>query len=515
MGVVMRHTRIVVLLSLVWLASSSQAAGTVEPNETPRQVKAAIIPCKAEIDQALFDSIERRSEIAMAAGAQYLIYQIETYGGRVDSADSIAKYFIQTIGRRAKTVAYVTTEAISAGALISVSCNDIIMRENTTIGDCAPITLGAKLEGVEREKAESFVRAAFRRAAEANGYPQVLLEAMVSVQMEVWRVKNLQTGQWEFFEADRRPSDPNVYDVAGGERIDDANSLLTLTASQAKEYGIARAVVNDVNGVLSFLEQRDGVRIVRPPATLEILWSERMVSWLNSAAVMGVLVGLALLGVYIELSAPGLGLPGLVAVICFVIILFSKYLTGLANWVEIVLLLVGIVLLLIEFFVLPGFGIAGVLGIVLVLFGLFGMLLRNPPGQMPWPTSTGDWSTLRQGALGLAIGVGSFIVGAVILSRYLPKIKFLSGLLLAPTLSPPGGGEARPSMTAPPESTEPNIEAGQVGVALTKLRPSGKARFGDAVVDVVATAEFLDVGTNVQIMEIHGNRVVVRSIDNA
>jgi membrane-bound ClpP family serine protease len=142
------------------------------------------------------------------------------------------------------------------------------------------------------------------------------------------------------------------------------------------------------------------------------------------------------------------------------------------------------------------------------------MLLRNPPGQMPWPTSTGDWSSLRQGVYGLAIGLGGFAVGVAVLSRYLPKIKFLSGLMLAPTLSPAGRGEARPSETRPPESAEPELEVGHVGVALTKLRPSGKARFGDAVVDVVATAEFLDVGANVQIVEIHGNRVVVRSTDD-
>ncbi len=503
---------------LILLAGALQsAAGAVEANEPNRQVpevKAAVIPCTGTVDEALLDSIERRSEIAIAAGAKYLIYQIETYGGRVDSADSISKYFMHTVGRRARTIAYVSTEAISAGALISVSCNDIIMRENTKIGDCAPITMGDKLEGVEREKAESFIRAIFRTAAEANGYPMPLLEAMVSVQLEVWRFKNVKSGQWEYFAGDNRPKDPNLYDVSGTERINDANSLLTLTASQAKEYGVARAVVADVNGVLSFLEERDGVRFVRPPRTLEVLWSERMVSWLNSPAVMGILVALALLGVYMELSAPGLSLPGLVALICFVIIVFSKYLTGLANWVEIILLLAGVVLILVEFFILPGFGIPGILGVVFVVVGLFGMLLRNPPGQVPWPTSTGDWSSLRQGVYGLAIGLGGFTAGVALLSRYLPRIKFLSGLILAPTPVPVTGAGARPSETHPPESVGPELKMGRVGVALTKLRPSGKARFGDAVVDVVATAEFLDAGANVQIVEIHGNRVVVRSTDN-
>ena len=172
------------------------------------------------------------------------------------------------------------------------------------------------------------------------------------------------------------------------EKIDGSDELLTLTASQALEYGIARAVVKDRDGALAFLEQRDGVRLRRRAEGARTSWSEQMVSWLNSPGVMGVLVMLALLGVYIEFSTPGFGLPGLVAVICFAIIVGSKYLVGMANWVEIILLFVGIVLLLVEIFVLPGFGVAGILGIVCVLVGLFGMLIRNAPDELPWPDTT-------------------------------------------------------------------------------------------------------------------------------
>jgi membrane-bound serine protease (ClpP class) len=498
------------LIALVMVGALQNVGWAADPNGPEREVKAVVLPCKGLIDNALLDSIERRSEAAMNDGAEYLIYQIETYGGLVDAADSIAKYFIQTVGNRARTVAYVTTEAISAGALISVSCNDIIMRKNTTIGDCAPITLGGKLEGVEREKAESFVRAAFQRAAEANGYPELLLKAMVSMQIEVWRVKNLQTDQWEFFEADKKPDDPNLYDIANEEEIVGPNELLTLTASQAHEYGVARAVVDDLDGALSFLEKRDGVRIARPVPVLQTLWSEKLVSWLNSPAVMGVLVMLALLGVYLELSTPGIGLPGLVAVICFAIIIGSKYLTGLANWVEILVFITGIILLLMEFLVIPGFGVAGILGIIFVLVGLFGMFLRNAPGQLPWPTSTADWSTLRSGVLGLAIGIGGFAIAAVLLSRYLPKLKMFSGLILVPTISPPGGGGAKVSMTAPPQRAGQGVKLGDVGEVAAKLRPAGKARFGEVLVDVVATAEFIETGTKVEIIEIHGNRVVVK-----
>ncbi|MEN6427304.1 MAG: NfeD family protein [Phycisphaerales bacterium] len=500
---IVRATLVVVSCVMPW----TSASGAVSPS---RNAKAAIIPCEGTIDQALYYSIQRRTEIALRDGAEYLIYQIGTYGGMVDAADSIAKYLIQNVAARGHTVAYVATEAISAGALVSVSCQDILMRENTTIGDSAPITMGGKLEGVEREKAESFIRAAFQRAAEANHYPELLLKAMVTMQIEVHRVRNLRTGQHEFFEGDSLPTDANEYDVANAEEINGDDELLTLTAPRAMEYGIARAVVRDVNDALAFLANRDGVTFSGRPLLLEPTWSEHMVSWLSSPAVMGVLVMLALLGVYIEFSTPGFGLPGIVAVVCFALMLGSKYMVGMANWVEIALLFIGIVLLLIELFVLPGFGIAGILGIALMLLGLFGMLIRNAPDELPWPHTPGDWDSLSSGVFSLALGFAGFLVLAWMVSRYLPRLPFMSGLILTPAAAGRGAG-SQVSMTAPPESAGRRLQVGDAGEATTRLRPAGKARFGDAIVDVVAMGEFLDKGARVAITEINGSRVVVKN----
>ncbi|MBN2592173.1 MAG: hypothetical protein JXA81_01600 [Sedimentisphaerales bacterium] len=495
-----------ILLAGLIIAVEQNDAGTDTPT-----VKAAVIVCKGMIDDGLYKSIRRRTQIALNAGAEYVIYEISTYGGLLQSADDIAKYFILEIGDKVHTVAYVTTEAISAGAMISVSCRDIIMRENTTIGDCAPIAIGTKLEGVEREKTESFTRAAFARAAEANGYPAALLKAMVTMQTKVYRIKNLQTGEGEFFEDQQLPDDPNKYDLDGKELIVDDDEILTLTAARAFEYGIARALVKDRAGALEYLKERDGVTFAGEPLVLETLWSEEMVRWLNSPAVMAILVMIALLGVYIEFNTPGLGLPGLVAVICFAIIIGSKYLIGLANWVEVALFVAGILLLLVEFFVLPGFGIAGIMGIICVLVGLFGMLIKNPPNRLPWPDSPANWDMFLDGLMGLSFGFVGFVVLAWILSKYLPKFQFFSGLILVPAVAKQGT-EMEISMTAPPERQTIGVNTGDIGEVVSALRPTGKARFGDAIVDVVAEAEFLDKGTKVQIIEIHGNRVVVKAV---
>ena len=245
---------------------------------------------------------------------------------------------------------------------------------------------------------------------------------------------------------------------------------------------------------------------------LKTNWSEEMVRWLNSPAVMAVLVMLAMLGVYIEFNTPGIGLPGLVAVICFAIIIGSKYLIGLANWVEVALFIVGLLLLMVEIFVLPGFGIAGFLGITCILAGLFGMLIKNPPDKLPWPQTQPDWQVFIDGVWALSLGFAGFVLLAWLLTKYLPKLQFLSGLILVPTAAKQGG-EFEVSMTAPPESKAVSVNVGDVGEATSTLRPTGKAEFGDAVVDVVAVAEFLDKGTKIEIIEIHGNRVVVEAVE--
>ncbi|RPJ24982.1 MAG: hypothetical protein EHM35_15910, partial [Planctomycetaceae bacterium] len=211
---------------------------------------------------------------------------------------------------------------------------------------------------------------------------------------------------------------------------------------------------------------------------------------------------------------PGFGLPGLVAVVCFALILGSKYLVGMANWVEIILLFIGLGLLLVEIFVLPGFGVAGFLGITCVVIGLFGMLIRNAPDEIPWPDTVGDWQSLSSGIIGLAAGFAGFVVLAWLLSRYLPKIPFLSGLILSPAVAATGRSGARISMTSPLESTSVSVQVGDVGEVLSTLRPAGKARFGDAIVDVVAAGDFLGRGTEVRIIEIHGSRVVVKKAES-
>ena len=497
------------LLALALPVWAVEVAPPIEPNNA----KAFVITCTGLIDDGLYQSIKRRAAAALENGADYIFLEIGTYGGLVKSADDISKFLILELSKKAHTVAYITTEAISAGAMISVSCQDIIMRENTTIGDCAPITMGDKLEGVEREKAESFIRATFQRAAQANNYPDSLLEAMVSRHKKVWQVENLKTDVYEFFEDEKLPTDAKLYDLKNKELVDNENEILTLTANKAKEYGIARAVVSDLKGATDFLAERDNVKFSQEAVRLEPNWSEQLVRMLNHPSVTSILFMAGILGVYIELKTPGIGLPGLLAVICFVILFGSRYLVGMATWWEAAIFAVGIALLFLEIFVIPGFGIAGVSGIICILVGLFGILVPNRPDELPWPRyDLGDmqWKLFTDGGMAFGVGFVGFIIFAYLLAKFLPKTSAFAGLVLAPAAA---GDRLKVDATAPPDETG-ELKVGDEGIAITKLRPAGRAKFRLVIADVVTQGDLVEKDEKVKIIRIEGNKVVVKAIEN-
>lgn len=470
----------------------------------PQASKAVIITCTEMIDDGLFQSLKRRTQQALDDGANYLVYQIGTYGGLVKSGDDISKLFLDTAAQ-AHTIAYVETEAISAGAMVAVSCQDIIMRENTTIGDCAPMIMGGKLEGVEREKSESFIRAIFQKCAKANDYPEALLKSMVSMKLEVYQVKNIQTDQYEYFDSNDLPTDPNLYALDSRKVVVKDDELLTMDAETALSYDIARAVVKDTDELLAFIAARDNVTFEGTLQVLEPNWSEQMVRAVNHPTVMGILVTVALLGLYVEFGSPGLGLPGLAAAICFVVLIGSKYLVGLANWIEIAVFVLGILLLLIEVFVIPGFGIAGIAGILCMVVGAFGMLLRNDVGPIPWPQDPMDWQGLKQGSQGILIGVIGFIVLAILVTKYLPQISFMSGLILVPKALAQDRSQSKGS-----SAKTHDLTVGDIGVVVTQLHPTGRVRFGQQLKDCVTQGDLVEPETCVEIMSIHGNRIVVK-----
>ena len=511
-------------VKLLELDSAQKTAARDDPNQPKtkdrpdpaagKPPKAVIITIADMVDPGLVDSLIRRTEFAIDQGATIIIYEMDTFGGRVDSAIEIYDYFLKDVGRRARTIAYIPTKAISAGAMISVACHDIIMKRNTQIGDCAPIQMGGSIENTEREKIETILRTYFRDAARENDYPEALCQAMVSATLEVWRVKNLEDDTYGYFFTSELNHKEYPWDLQNKVLVCEEDKLLTLTHQEAVNYGIARTVVEGTHEqaleqTISFLEKRYEIDIPRPVARMETNWSEELVRWLTSPVVAGILLMIAMLAIYVELNSPGLGLPGAVAVTALVILFGSKFLIGMANWWEIAVFFIGLGLLILEIFVIPGFGIAGIAGVLLIFFSLVAMMVSNPPGDLPIPSTTFEKEMFEKHIFWTIVGFFLFVTAAYFIGRYFHRMPVTNRLVLqAPTDSATvrSGGQAAPAPTMPP------VKIGQTGVALSSLRPSGNAKFGPFRLTVVTRGELIEAKRNIRVLAIEGNSIIVKEM---
>ena len=481
----------------------------VVPPPLPDEVtKAFVIPIVGEISPATADAVERKVAQATSQGAELIIFEFDTPGGRVDAALEIVN-LMRTELRDIRTVAFIDPDAISAGAWLALNTNEIVMVPHAKIGDSAPITMQGELPDTPREKIESYLRADFRTAAEAHGYHPVLVEAMVSRDMEVWLIRNTETGEYRYVErsAWTRQQDDLPEDMRADRKhwqfdrvVVLEGRLLTATTSEAVQLGFVTEVVQDMAAL------REYYNITVPPVVLADTWSEGIVAFLTSPAVTGILVMLAMFFGYMELNTPGFGVVGILALVCLAILFGSRFLTGLAQWWEIAVFVVGVVLVLIEIFVIPGVGVVGLLGGILCVVGLLAILIANPPGELPIPSPGLIMDTFLDGLLALTLGFLGGVILCAIVARYLPHIPVAGRLILAE--GPPG--ESLPYDSASPVS---HIEPGRQGVTETYCRPAGKARFGDDLVDVVTDGRFLQAGTTVVVQRNLGNRLVVEPVD--
>lgn len=495
---------------------------------------AAIVPITGEISDVTTESLERRVQIGRDNGAEVIIFEIDTPGGAALAADNICNFIKNLVD--VYTVAWVNTQAISAGSMIAIACDEIVMTPASSIGDCGVLMLspmGAQAVPEEmRAKAESPVLAQFRDSANRNGYSRLLCEALVIKERVVWWLEQADTGRREFVEDQVKVArvgeglDPTTQpagdvprewklvesytDTISGKPITvqqpivDETELLTMSQSEAVAYGFCK----DIVGSTSALKARFNLADDLP--RLEFTWSELLVRWMTSMPVRIFLLIIILLGAYIEFHTPGVGVPGLVALICLAIFVGAPYLTGLASVAELVLILLGVLLLIVELFVLPGFGIAGVAGILLVFLGIFLSFVPTEPG--PWrvvPQLPATWEAMKSGATAMMIAVAVSAALMWYLARHLPQMPMASQLILS--------GEVARGQTIDAGATAIEtvaLEVGDQGVALSVLRPAGKARIRDQVHDVVTEGDMVEKGTPIEVIDVSGNHVVVRKLDS-
>ncbi|MDB4988787.1 MAG: hypothetical protein JWN04_3965 [Myxococcaceae bacterium] len=417
------------------------------------------VPIEGTIDLGLAALIKRVFETH--GDAAVILLDINTLGGRVDAAIQIRDALLAS---RAKTIAYVHPRAISAGALISLACDFIIVAPGSTIGAATPIQLGADGAEPVAEKMVSYFRTEMRTTAEAKGRRGDIAEAMV---------------------------DASVF-IQG---LDPADKLLTLDTDAALEFHIADARASDVQGALAAL----GL----PAAKVEDVpenWAEKLVRFLTDSVVSGLLMSIGSLGLLIELYHPGVALPGVIGVLCLGLFFGGHLLVNLAGLEELMLLGVGAALLALEVFVIPGFGAAGITGILCIVASLVLTTVGLPLNVL---LQTGAWV---EPATRVAIAMSATLVGLVVAIMYLPRTRAMSGLVLSSTLASNTHAEGPDSFV----STDDTRFAGQLGVTESDLRPVGVARFGEQRVDVVSEGGYVPAGSRVRVLTVEGARIVVR-----
>ena len=458
-----------------------------------KKQKVYVIPVSGTVDPGMEAYIKRAlkdiKDIKDDTEAVF-VFKMDTFGGRVDAALDI----VDTISSlpKGRTIAFVEKRAISAGALIALSSSLLFMKENTIIGDCAPIINSKEGMKMAGEKIQTVLRAKFRALAKKNNYPLVLAQSMVSLDMEVYQVvmdgekKFMEKKAWDdLTEAEKKKVSSKKTIVAKGE-------LLTMDDAEAFDLGFSKKSVKDINEAL-MLSGYGSADIV----TMKASWSERLVSFLQPFLSILMLIGIG--AIYTEIKAPGFGLPGTVGIICLGLVFFSQYLVGLADYTELLILVIGILLLGVEVFVLPGFGVAGISGFLCIAAGLVlsfqGFVVPDP--SFPWE------GTLLMKNLAQVLGsfLFAFLISLFMIRFVLPRFsKIMKGPYLETTLE-----NAHVDAT-----TALALTPGDTGIAHTFLRPSGKVVINHQKIDAITQGEFIDAGTPVIIDKIEHNHVIVK-----
>lgn len=421
--------------------------------EDGRGRRVVVIPIEGTIDLGLAPFVKRILEEHATAAA--IVLDVDTFGGRVDAAVKIRDALLET---RVPTVAFINHRAISAGALISLAADIIVFAPGGSMGAATPVQMaGGEAKPVE-EKMVSYMRSEMRATAEAKDRRGDLAEAMVDADIEV-------------------------------EGVSAKGKLLTVTTDLARSVGLSDGEADTLPDVLALLSL-SRAEIIK----LEPNWAERIARFVTDPTVSGMLMSLGFLALMIELYTPGLGVVGVIGLTLLGLFFGGHMIVELAGWEELALFLIGLLLVGLEIFVIPGTGIAGIAGAGMILASLV-LALLGLPLDISW--SVGALSS----ALGVVIAaLGASVLGFILLASRLPKSSMGRWMVLKEQISPPLEESAKSLM---------GVTVDQTGIALTDLRLAGKVKLGSAVFDVVSAHEYIDKGTPVRVSEIDGVRIVV------
>lgn len=535
----------------------------------------AIITIHGEIDRVMATSIRRRIAQAEAGGADALVLEIDTPGGEVGSMMEICAA-IEAATK--PTVAWVNRDAYSAGTFIALACREIVAVPGATMGDAAPIAMGPgglqSMGATERAKLVAPLLALLVNSARRNGYSEEFVQGFVQLGVELWLVERSDTGERRFvgvaeyrylFGADPPVGRPALAGGVGGtrsprraapasgaaqgstdfkpagrmaptvvsdvnknltqrrtqrdftpadvgkwnlvEKVSDGSGLFTLKNDDLLAYGFSSGTVANEEELKRFFAAQNVQR-------LDLEWYEVLARWLDKPVVKGVLIVLFLLGLFVEMTHPGIVLPGLIAMLALGLLLAPDILLGAGGWWQVIAVVLGILLIALEIFVLPGLGIFGIIGLVLLFGGLLGTFI--PPGGT-FDTGERGSSSLLYGVATLVISTAVALIAMYFIGKHFGRLPFLSKLVLKDAREV-GGATASVFAALGPDSGAAGagsaVRAGDEGVAITPLRPAGRVTINDEVVDVVTESGFIAAGQGVRVVKVSRFEITVEPISS-
>ena len=465
--------------------------------------RVALIRIREEITPLLESFLIRQIDRCEQSETNLIIFEITSPGGLLLPTMTLADRIADLDPEQIRTVAYIPRQALSGAAILALACDEIYLRPGAVIGNAGP----KQFEQASQEVLDP-LKAKLRDLAKRKHRPPALLEAMADKNLLVYRVTHKNDPDRVSYMSETE------LNAAGGKWIkgpivpeSEEDKLLTLTGLRAVELQLADGVIegNSEEEQMRALKASLGLPPDMKLVAMERTWVDTLVYWLNNDYISVLLIVVAVICIYVELNTMT-GFFGIISALCFSLFFWSKFLGGTAGWLEIVLFLLGLGCIAMEIFVMPGFGVFGISGGLLVISSL--VLASQTFGNIE---PNADFHLLARTMGKLAITVVLVAVIAMAISRFLPHVPLLSRMVLAPPGHVESASEVGPQLR--PEYVDENAAlVGRRGAAVSTLRPAGKARFGDRMVDVVSNGPYIPADSPVEVVSVSGNRIVVRGV---
>jgi membrane-bound serine protease (ClpP class) len=458
------------------------------------------IKINGPLDTVKVGYLARRIEQARQERVNLIFFQIDSPGGLDSAADGIADQIASI--KDMKTVAFVDDRALGVAALVPLACRDIVFKKSARMGDIRQIITGRgnRLQDLSPAQKQMLAKRAAFLAAQ-RGHSEAIARAMVDPDVEIVEARDQQTGAIRLLLREDAEADRARYQ--GARTRIAAGHHLTLTGDEAASLGLGQVVGNedDLKGLYGLRGKI--IRIDGPG------WVDSLVTVLTDPYVSWLLLFVGLFMLVIELKLPGIGLPAIASALAFLLFFWSHYLSGTADQLEIILFLVGMVCLALELFVFPGFGVFGMSGILLMLCSIV-----MASHTFVWPTQDYEYREMGFTLIQLMAALVAVAGGAVVVARYLPSIPLLNRLVLKPEPWSGPGTETEDPLAKPPLEGYESLSflIGETGRTTSPLRPTGKARFGNLLLDVTADSFYVEPDCLVEVVDVQGSKVIVKKM---